>query len=178
MGIDEIYLTKGDYQRKTAWAVIGNGDEHTVMDMLRSNRNPDVLAALKQLRYPKRVEVVTMDMKAGYKTVSQEVFPKALIVIDKFHIVRMVNDELDFIRRQCGKTASHTLKKNKNLFLMREDNLSNHSKALRNEWFEQYPILKTAYELKEDFYRIYDCKSRTETRFVKECFCKAVCNSH
>lgn len=43
---------------------------------------------------------------------------------------------------------------------MREDKLSDKGKGYRDAWFEQFPKLKTAYELKESFFRIYDCDSR------------------
>ena len=54
------------------------------------------------------------------------------------------------------------MKKSKSLFLMREDKLTEKAISYRDEWFEQYPKLKTAYALKESFYRIYDCSTRFE----------------
>ena len=45
---------------------------------------------------------------------------------------------------------------------MREDKLTEKAISYRDEWFEQYPKLKTAYALKESFYRIYDCSTRFE----------------
>lgn len=36
LGIDEICLMKDDYHRKQPWAIIANGDENTVMELLRN----------------------------------------------------------------------------------------------------------------------------------------------
>lgn len=161
LGIDEICLTKGDAQRKQAWAVIANGDNHTVMELLQDRSKKSVVALLNSLQKPKRVEVVTMDMWSGYRTAAHEVLPKALVVIDKFHVVRMASDQVDSIRRSLSRWGPCKLKKNKAVFLMHEAKLSDKGKALRDEWFDAYPELKTAYYLKESFYRLYDCPDKT-----------------
>lgn len=160
LGIDEICLTKGDSQRKQAWAVIANGDEHTVMELLRNRSKQSVVSLLRSLQKPEQVKVVTMDMWSGYRTAAHEVLPKALVVVDKFHVVRMANDVLDSIRRSITKWGPYKLKKSKAIFLMHEHKLSDKGKALRDEWFDAYPELKAAYYLKESFYGLYDCPDK------------------
>lgn len=162
LGIDEIYLLKDDYKRKRAWGVIGNGDKHTVMELLRNNSNQTIKAALQQLQNLERVKIVTMDMKTGYRTVVREVFPDALIVIDKFHIVKMANEQVDSIRKQCCKVAPQDLKRHRTVFLSRESSLSKKRLAARNKWFKLYPKLEVAYRLKEAFFPMYDCSNRAE----------------
>lgn len=66
-GIDEICLMKDDYHRKQPWAIIANGDENTVIEMLRNRSKPSVIEFLQSLKSPKNVEVVTMDMWSGYR---------------------------------------------------------------------------------------------------------------
>ena len=162
LGIDEICLMKDDYHRKQPWAIIANGDENTVMELLRNRSKTSVMEFLQSLKDPKKVEVATMDMWSGYRTAVNEVLPKTLVVVDKFHVVKMVNEQMDSARKYFYKSAPHNLKKSKSLFLMREDKLTEKAIAYRNAWFEQYPKLKTAYELKESFYRIYNCSTRRE----------------
>ena len=101
-------------------------------------------------------------MWSGYRTAVNEVLPKALVVVDKFHVIKMANEQMDSARKYFYKYAPHGLKKSKSLFLMREDNLTEKAISYRDEWFEQYPKLKIAYALKESFYRIYDCSTRFE----------------
>src|SRR5699024_5652888 len=38
-----------------------------------------------------KVKTVSIDMNAGYINVIKEVFPKAQIIIDRFHIVHLIN---------------------------------------------------------------------------------------
>lgn len=162
LGIDEICLVKNDYHRKQPWAVIANGEENTVMEILRDRSKASVVEFLQALKEPKKVEVVTMDMWSGYRSAVQETIPKARVVIDKFHVVRMATDQMDNARRHFGKLAPVGLKRSKGVFLMREDKLSPKSIEIRNAWFDVYPQMKTSYELKEAFFRMYDCQSRHE----------------
>ncbi len=162
LGIDEICLMKDDYQRKQPWAIIANGDENTVMEVLRDRSKPSVINFLQSMKDPKKVEVVTMDMWSGYRSAVYETLPKATVVIDKFHVVKMATEQMDSNRKYFYKYAPHGLKKSKGVFLKREAKLSDKGKIYRDAWFEEYPKLKTAYELKESFFRIYDCTRRTE----------------
>lgn len=162
LGIDEICLMKDDYHRKQPWAIIANGDENTVMEILRNRSKTSVMEFLQSLKDPQKVEVATMDMWSGYRTAVNEVLPKALVVVAKFHVVKMENEQMDSTRKYFYKSAPHGLKKSKSLFLMRENKLSQKQIDRRDAWFDVYPKLKTAYELIESFYRIYDCTSRFE----------------
>lgn len=169
LGIDEICLARGDYSRKEAWAVLANGDDNTVMELLQDRGKPSIVRLLQSLQSPKAVQVVTMDMWSGYRSAVHEVLPSAMVVIDKFHVVRMANEALDSVRRSITRTGSCNLKKNRAVFLMREDRLSEKGVATRNEWMDEYPNLKAAYELKESFFRMYDCSTRSDAeRYYEE----------
>lgn len=88
--------------------------------------------------------------------------PNATVVIDKFHVVKMATEQMDSARKYYYKNAPYGLKKSKGVFLMREDKLSDKGNGYRDAWFDQFSKLKTAYELKESFFRIYNCDSRRE----------------
>ena len=47
-----------------------------------------------------RIEVVAMDGFAGFKTATAEELPKAVTVMDPFHVVRLAGDALDVCRRR------------------------------------------------------------------------------
>ena len=171
LGIDEICLVKDDYHRKQPWAIIANGEENTVMEMLRNRSKASVMEFFQSLKDPAKVEVVTMDMWSGYRSAVQETLPKAKVVIDKFHVVRMATDQMDFARRRSGKLAPPGLKRSKGVFLMREDKLSSKALTTRDAWFDVYPEMQVAYELKESFFRIYENTSRPEAeRAFREWF--------
>jgi transposase len=48
------------------------------------------------------VKEVSVDMWGGFEKVIKEVFPNALIVIDRFHVMKLVNKALNKIRLLLG----------------------------------------------------------------------------
>ncbi|NYS36866.1 transposase, partial [Streptococcus danieliae] len=47
-----------------------------------------------------KVEFVVMDMNAAYDSMVKKVFPKALVVIDRFHIVQQLTNAFKNVRIQ------------------------------------------------------------------------------
>ena len=91
MGIDEIHLIRPR-------CVITNIQNNTIVDML-INRNKDTVAKyLFKLPERNKVQYVAMDMWIPYRAAVEAVLPDARIVIDKFHVVRMVNDAMQKVK--------------------------------------------------------------------------------
>lgn len=160
LGIDEIHLVAPNGGRKEPWCVIANGDERTEMDMLQSRTKPAVIGALRALREPNKVEVATMDMYSGYRTAVYETLPKALVVIDKFHIVKLVTEQMDFIRKVVARTAPPGLHQHQKYFTINAEKLSRKGQQLRDMWLIEYPLLLKTYQLKESFRYLYECPTR------------------
>ncbi|WP_448514594.1 transposase [Parathermosynechococcus lividus] len=59
---------------------------------------------LKQQSFEVRaqVEEVSIDIWGGFPNVVEKVFPNAVVVIDRFHVMKAVNQELNKIRKQVG----------------------------------------------------------------------------
>jgi len=47
------------------------------------------------LKDRKRLESVTIDMNVGYVSVIKEMFPKANIIIEPFHLVQLINRSMN-----------------------------------------------------------------------------------
>ncbi|WP_162257359.1 transposase, partial [Lacticaseibacillus manihotivorans] len=59
------------------------------------------------------VNTISVDLNAGYVNLIPKLFPNAEIVIDRFHIIQMVNRAVNQIRVQTMKTLDHRSKKYK-----------------------------------------------------------------
>jgi len=92
LGIDEIHIIKPR-------CVLTNVEDRTIVDSLPNRNKETVVRYLQQLRDRKRLQYVTMDMWEPYKEAIQTVIPHAMIIVDKFHVVRTVNDVLDSVRK-------------------------------------------------------------------------------
>src|SRR5581483_464334 len=100
MGLDEVHLLKKPR------LVVTNLKERTIIGVEASRDKKTVLAHLRKLMYPERVQVVAMDMWKPYRDAARKVLPQAAVVIDKFHVVRIANQCLDALRKRLREGMS------------------------------------------------------------------------
>lgn len=91
-------------------------------------------------------------MWGGFQKVIKEVFPKALIVIDRFHVIKLVNKALNKIRLLLDLKG---LKK-RNLLLNNGKDLTEKETQELKKLLAKSPCLSIAYELKEELRDIYE----------------------
>lgn len=73
---------------------------------------------------PKNIEAVSLDMSPAFISGAKEHFPNASLVFDKFHVMKLMGEAVDEVRRAEAKTTD-VLKKTRYLWLRNPDNLSN-----------------------------------------------------
>ena len=154
LGIDEIQLLK-KYR-----CVFTNIKERTIVGVISDRKKGSVSTYLKDMKDRERVQVVTMDMWKGFKTTVNYRLPNAVIVIDKFHVVRMANYALDGVRKSVRAGLSDSQRKklmhDRFLLLKRPKDLKADQKLMLDAWLGTFPVLETAYNLKESFFAVYD----------------------
>ncbi len=87
MGIDEHFFSRKDGYATT----LADLKNHKVFDVVLGRSEESLKAYLKQLRGRERVQVVVMDLSETYRSIVQKYFPNAMIVADRFHVVRLLN---------------------------------------------------------------------------------------
>ncbi|GET37803.1 transposase [Microseira wollei NIES-4236] len=86
-----------------------------------------------------QIEEVSMDMTGNYKSLGQRICPNAVVTVDRFHLTKIVHEELNQGRISQKKTAESlnaksraklfsSLKGSKYILLKAEDKLSNKQK--------------------------------------------------
>jgi transposase len=162
LGIDEVHLIKKPR------CVLTNIGAVTIFDMLES-RNKDVVKKYLQ-KMPNReiVELVSMDMWRPYREAVKESLPGAKIVVDKFHAVKMANEALEYVRKRTRENLTKperiTLMKDRFTLLKRKRKLTGRESMLIETWTKNFPALGSAYNLKEGFFDIWDCKEPVEAK--------------
>ncbi|XWK89360.1 MAG: transposase [Phormidium sp.] len=88
--MDEISQRKGYRDFIT---MIANAETGNLLEVIDSHKQDDIIEALKQqpLEVRAQVEEVSVDMWGGFPKVIAEVFPNAAVVIDRFHVMKLVN---------------------------------------------------------------------------------------
>src|SRR6516165_9378667 len=110
-----------------------------------------------------RIEAVAMDMSGAYQQAVAIHLPKAKIVFDHFHVIKLFNEKLSDLRRALYREATDVqhkavLKGTRWLLLKNPENLdSKKNEKLRlEEALALNRPLATAYYLKDDLRRFWD----------------------
>jgi transposase len=159
MGIDEIHLIKPR-------GVITNIQNNTVVELLHNRNKETVIEYLAGLQGKETIQYVAMDMWQPYKDAIELMLPKAKIIIDKFHVVKMANEAMEQVRKSYRESLTpkqrRGLMHDRLVMLKREHDMTDEEALKLSGWLKNYPELGMAYRLKEDFFKIYDAKTKEE----------------
>lgn len=68
---------------------------HGIIDIVKTKRNHEAIEAqLGRFANPNEIETVTMDMCSAYRVAVQSTLHNARIIVDRFHLVKNLNDKL------------------------------------------------------------------------------------
>lgn len=153
LGIDEHFFTKKQGYA-TTFADLKN---HKVFDVVLGRSELALEDYLIKLPNKDRVKIVVMDLSSTYRSIVKKYFPKAKIVADRFHVVRLIN-------HQFLKTWKHfdpIGRQNRGLLsLMRrhEDKLSPEQKIKLKQYFSKIPGLEIIWKFKQQLHDLMRCK--------------------
>lgn len=147
-GIDEFSATK-DTISKLAFIIVDQ-DKRNVFDINNSRLYNDIYKYFSRYQKSERdkVRFITLDLYKPYYKLMHKLFPKAILIPDRFHIVIQIRNALDKTRISlCTKTNPNynKLKKYWKLILKNEDDLDKHNKKYSknfNKEMSQYDIVQ------------------------------------
>lgn len=152
LSIDELYVGKA----RKFYTLVINLDTGQIVWVSHGRGSACLRPFWRRLRLAKaRVAAVSMDMSAAYWKTVRDNLPEAAVVFDRFHIVKLVNDRLDklrrlLVRRARGICQHNAIKGTRYLLLTRRDCLEgDRLQALDAALRENEPLFK-AYYLKEE----------------------------
>lgn len=161
IGIDEFKATT-DTKSKMAFIIV-NQDNKNIFDILDSRMSDDIEKYFRRYSRRERMKVkfITLDLYKPYYKIMHRLFPNAILIPDRFHIVIQARNALDNTRiRLCKKSNLHykKLKKYWKLILKNENDLDDkkkfYSPCFKKEVTQKYIVtylintnkeLKTAY---------------------------------
>ncbi len=134
--------------------------------MIKGRTQAKVQDALEKLAHPAAIAVVSMDMAGSFRAAVQEVLPQAVIVADKFHVVKRVGKALWQLWRRLlrGKPKDDPLRKDGALALRAYECLNATDRRTLDRLLHAYPLLHRAHRLKEDFRHWYRRCSAKDAR--------------
>jgi transposase len=107
--VDEFKGRSGEWNpEKSRWDVnkyycnISDGDAGVIIDILVKITAEFLMKYFRQFvpAQRKRVKYYCCDMHNGFISVAKDLFPDAYICIDMFHVIKLINDTIELIRRR------------------------------------------------------------------------------
>lgn len=157
LGIDEHFFSRKDGYATTL-CDLGN---HRVHDVVLGRSEAALGRYFARLKDPQRVKVVCMDLAGSYRALVRRYLPRAQIVTDRFHVIRLINQHF----LATWKLVDPVGGKNRGLLsLMRrhEWTLSPIQQLRLRDYGAQHPALAVIYEFKQRLVRLMLSKHRTK----------------
>ena len=147
-GIDEFKATK-DTISKMAFIIVDQNKKN-IFDINNSRLSNDIYKYFSRYQRSERnnVKFITLDLYKPYYKLMHKLFPKAILIPDKFHIIIQIRNALDKTRISlCNKSNPNynKLKKYWKLILKNEDELDRVNKKYSkcfNKVVSQYDIVQ------------------------------------
>lgn len=166
LGIDEISLVKG--QGKFI-VVLVDLDTGKLVGLVKEKKQKAIESVLLSWgrEVLEQIEEVSMDLAKIYKSIAEKNCPNAVITVDRFHVSKLLHEELNQGRIEQKKTAESlkaesrekvlgNLKGCKYILLKRSENLNEKQKDQLIKLKEASPKIAIMYNLKEEFTEIFD----------------------
>ena len=114
MGIDDFSSKK----REIFNTIFVDNDKKKKIEVINSREKEEVVEKLKLF---KKVKTVTRDFSQTYKNAINEALPKAKQIVDRFHILKNLTDDLNnYIKRTIADTIKIIDNKKKRLKMKKE----------------------------------------------------------
>ena len=162
LGIDEHFFT-----RKKGYATtLCDLKNHRIYDITLGRSEAALESYFLSLEGKERVRVVCIDLAAVYRSLIKAQFPNAVIVADRFHVIRLVNHHFLACWRELDPAGS----KNRGLLsLMRRHrrNLKPDQEVRLLAYLAQHPAFSLIYRFKQRLCDLLLLKQKTRRQCQK-----------
>jgi transposase len=156
LGIDEHFFTR----RKGYATTFCDLKNHKIYDVVLGRTELSLETYLQRLEGKDQVRVVCMDLASVYRSIARKHFPNAIIVADRFHVIRLINHHFQACWRELDPVGC---KHRGLLSLMRRHrhNLSDEQQTRLGAYLAQFPALELIYRFKQKLCYLLLKKHRT-----------------
>jgi transposase len=156
LGIDQHFFTR----RKGFATTFCDLKNRKIYDVVLGRTELSLDSYLQRLEGKSQVRVVCMDLASVYRSIVRKHFPNAVIVADRFHVIRLINHHFLACWRELDPVGS---KHRGLLSLMRRHrhNLTGEQQAKLFTYLAQFPALEPIYRFKQKLCHLLLNKRRT-----------------
>lgn len=186
ISIDELALSKGElYTFITSKK--GKGKKGTLIASIKGTKSQDIINVIEKihLEQRKKVKEITLDMAKNMEFAVKMTFPKAYLVTDRFHVVKLAMESLQHMRIKLrweeldkenkaimkakkdkikyrpivlsnGDTYKQLLARSRYIIAKKPNELTRNQEERSKLLFKIYPELEQAYKHTLEFRSIYE----------------------
>ncbi len=159
IGLDEhSFSRRKNNSESLEWvSVVVDHVNKRLMEVTAGRTVDDLTRDLSYINGRENVQHITIDMSETYRSFIYSFFPNAKITVDKFHLVRLFQKEINQARLELtGDKRRHPMRK----FIFKSYNdLKLTDKIKLNEFLDSSKFLKELYFFREHLQRMYRSKS-------------------
>lgn len=165
LSIDEF---RGNAGGERFQCILTAPEEKKIVDILPDRSVCTIQDYLKSFSNRGDVAYFVMDMNRGYRDIARTIFPKAKIVIDRFHYVRYGVWAFENVRKRVQKSLNphqrKYFKRSRKLLLARASRLSTEDRQAVEVMLSHSEDLTRAWLLKEEFFKFVDARSSCDAK--------------
>lgn len=157
LGIDEHSFSRKRQGFATTFCDLR---KHKVFDVVKGRSEQELASYLSSLIGRDRVKVVCIDLSSTYRSLVKKYFPNAMIVADRFHVIRLIN-HLNLKTYQQIDPNTKYQRGILNTLKTKPINLSASGLAKRDAYLEQQPAIAALYDFKQNLHQLLSKKHCT-----------------
>jgi transposase len=149
LGIDEHFFTR----KKGFATTLCDLGKRKVFDVVLGRSEASLQGYLAGLKGKERIRVVCMDLSPTYRSLVRSHFPHALIVADRFHVIRLIGHHFHKLWRQID--PAHRWNRGLlSLLRRRADRLDAEQVQRRDQYFKTHPAIAALYHFKQELWEL------------------------
>lgn len=155
LGIDEHFFSrrKGFTEFTTVFCDL---KRRRLFEMCLGKDKKSIIEQIKHIPGRENVKVVVIDMSNGYRSLIKEFFPNAIIIADKFHMLRLITPALLKVRKNIHGHRQDLQRRR--LLLKNREDLDYFVRSDVDEYLKEHPELDELYRAKERLREVYRCR--------------------
>lgn len=163
LSLDEF---KGNSGGQKYNSIVADPQNHQIIDILPNRYENDLIKYFSQFESRKNVKYFVCDMNPHFRQVGKICFKNAVIVADRYHVIRQVYWAMERVRKNIQDKLSARFrkyfKKSRYLLVKPISKLTDEEADQLALMFEIAPRLADAYRLKNEFLMVIRSKSSAE----------------
>ena len=163
VSLDEF---KGNSGGQKYNSIVADPKNHKIIDILPNRYENDLIRYFSQFESRKNVKYFVCDMNPHFREVGKACFKNAVIVADRYHVIRQVYWAMERVRKNEQNKLSagfrKYFKKSRYLLMKPMEKLTDEEADKLALMFEIAPRLADAYRLKNEFLTVIRSKSSAE----------------